>query len=165
MKGFNDKVKEHIGEFDSTTILQTEPEEPEETLFVSLPDGSGPPVDEEEDGEDTESPFFDPLVRAEVILPHKDGNMMAKVVGCKQDLNGNLVGRKHKIPILDSRVYEVKLRDRERQHILFNIMAEHLLSQIDEDGCQYQIFKEIVDHCRDPKHGVEKADQYYTRNG
>jgi len=73
------------------------------------------------------------------------------------------VGQKHKLPVLDSCVYEVEFLDGERQEISFNILAEHLLSQIDEEGNQYQIFKEIVDHRKDPKRAVDKADQFFTK--
>jgi len=99
------------------------------------------------------------LVQAEVILPHKGGDMMAKVVRCKHHAAGNLVGRKHKLPVLDSRVYKVEFLDGKHQEVSFNILAEHLLSQIDEEGNQYHIFKEIVDHRKNPKKAVDKADQ------
>jgi len=89
---------------------------------------------------------FDPLVCAEVTLPHKGSDMMAKVVGRKHDAAGNLIGRKHKLPVLDSRVYEVEFLDGECQEVSFNILAKHLLSQIDKEGNQYHIFKKIVDH-------------------
>ena len=161
MREFNEKVKKHIGSFDDQLILQTEADEPEEALVVPLPEG-GLPV-EEDFNEPESGRGFDPLVRAEVILPHRGGDMMAKVIGRKRDANGNLVGRKHKLPVLDSRVYEVEFLDGERQEISFNILAEHLLTQIDEEGNQYQIFKEIVDHRKDEKKAVDKADQYFKK--
>jgi hypothetical protein len=46
-----------------------------------------------------------------------------------------------------------------------NLLAEHLLSQVDEEGNQYQLFKEIVDHRKDPKRTIDKADQFYVKNG
>jgi hypothetical protein len=39
------------------------------------------------------------------------------------------------------------------------------LSQVDEEGNQHQLFKEIVDHRKDPKKAVEKTDQLYHQNG
>jgi hypothetical protein len=108
---------------------------------------------------------FDPMVNAEVILPHKEGDMLATVKCHKRDGNGNFVGRKHKNPVLDSTFYEIEFLDGERQEISFNILAEHLLSQVDEEGKQYQIFRDIIDHRRHPKKAVKKADQYFTRNG
>jgi len=89
MKSFNEKVKETIGVFDGLLVLQSEANEPEEALFVPVLEG-GLPQDEDLDNVDGHN--FDPLIRAEVILPHKGGDMMAKVIGCKHDANGNLVG-------------------------------------------------------------------------
>jgi hypothetical protein len=57
------------------------------------------------------------------------------------------------------------LADGERQQVSYNLLAEHLLSQVDKEGNQYQLFKEIVDHRRDLKKAVKKADQFYHRNG
>ena len=91
--------------------------------------------------------------------------MATVVVGWKRDLDGNLIGRKHHIPVLDSRAYEVEFLDGERQQVSYNLLAEHLLSQVDEEGNQHQLFKEIVDHQKNPKKAVEKADQLYHQNG
>ncbi len=89
------------------------------------------------------------LIPLEVILPHKGGDMMVKVLGQKHDADGNLVGCRNHIPTMDSSIYEVKLLDGVRQHIIYNVLAEHLLSSVDLEGNQYQIFKEIIDHQED----------------
>jgi hypothetical protein len=165
MKDFNEQVKSHIGIFDDSLILQSEADDPEEALFVPVPNGGGLPEGEgfEEEAEDGRG--FDPLISAQLVLPHKEGDMMAKVIKRKRDSAGNLVGRKHRIPTLDSRVYEVEFIDGVRQEIAYNVLAEHLLCEMDEEGNQYQIFKDIVDHRKHPKKAVEKADQYYTKGG
>ncbi len=111
------------------------------------------------DGQD-----FDPLIHAEIILPHKGSDMMAKVLGWKPDADSNLVGHKNRIPTMDTQCYEVKFLDGEHQHITYNVLAEHLLSGIDSKGKQFQNFKEIVDHHKD-HHAVEIANQYYKCNG
>jgi hypothetical protein len=99
LKEFNDKVQEHIGAFDGNCILQTEEDEPEEDIFEPMDDGNVSVHDDKLDMEDPDMPGFDPLVKAQVILPHKGGDMMATVVGQKWDLDGNLIGRKHHIPV------------------------------------------------------------------
>jgi hypothetical protein len=145
-------------------ILQTEADNPEEVLFEPPGDGGTPNQDDKLDEEDDpDAQGFDPLIRAQVILAHKGGDMMATVVGRKRDANGNLVGQKHEIPVLDSPVYDVEFLDGERQEISYDLLAEHLLSQVDKEGNQYQIFKEIVDHWKDPKRAVNKADQMYNQ--
>jgi hypothetical protein len=146
LKEFNDKVQEHISAFNGNHILQTEEDEPEEDIFEPMQDGNVSVHDNELDMEDPNTLGFDPLVKAQFILPHKGGDMMATVVGRKRDLDGNLIGRKHCIPVLDSQAYEVEFLDGKRQQVSYNLLAEHLLSQVDEEGNQHQLFKEIVDH-------------------
>jgi hypothetical protein len=93
MKEFNKKVKEHVGAFDGNLILQTEEDDPEKEVFDPTPvDGSVPIPDDDNDVEDpADTPGFDPLVRAQVILTHKERDMMATVLGRKRDANGNLI--------------------------------------------------------------------------
>jgi len=162
MKSFNEQVKEVIGVFDGSLVLQSEADKPEEALFIPVPEG-GLPQDEDldvhVDGQD-----FDPLICAEVILQHKGSDMMAKICGQKCDTDSNLVGHKNCIPTLDTQCYEVKFLDGEHQHIAYNVLAEHLLSGVDSKGNQFQIFKEIVEHHKD-HHTVEITNQYYKHNG
>ena len=99
MKSFNDKVKETVRVFDGSLVLLLEADEPKEAHFVPVPEGGLP---QDEDLDDVDGRDFDPLICAEVILPHKGGDMMAKVIGCKHDANGNLVGQKNQIPTMDS---------------------------------------------------------------
>jgi len=135
MKSFNEHVKEVIGVFDGSLVLQSEADEPEEALFVPVLEGGLPPdedLDDHVDGRD-----FDPLIRAEVILLHKGSDMMAKVLGQKWDADGNLVGCKNHIPTMATWCYEVKFLDGEHQHIAYNVLAEHLLSGVDSEGNQF----------------------------
>ncbi|MGH7954509.1 MAG: reverse transcriptase domain-containing protein, partial [Gloeomargaritales cyanobacterium] len=81
------------------------------------------------------------------------------VVQRKRDSDGNLIGRKHKLPQLDSRQYTVRWPDGEEGDFSYNIIAEHLYSQVDEKGNQFQIFREIIDR-RKTNRAVDKADQY-----
>ncbi len=47
----------------------------------------------------------------------------------------------------------------------YNIIAEHLFSQVNEEGNQNRLFKEIVGHRKNAK-AIDKADQYQPgRNG
>ena len=135
MKEFETRIKEYVGVHDNDAILQSEVDEPEEEIFEATPDGILPTDEDLE--EDPNGPSFDPLIvsKAQVVLPHKEGDMMIAVdIKRKRDANGNLVGRKQRFPRLDSRVYEVEFLDGERQKIAYNILAEHLLSQSGRRG-------------------------------
>jgi len=57
MKSFNEKVKEVIGIFDGSLVLQSEADEPEEALFVPVPEG-GLPQDEDFDEQPCRWPRF-----------------------------------------------------------------------------------------------------------
>jgi len=150
MKQFNEHVKEVISVFDGSLVLQSEANEPEEALFVLVTDGTLPTDDGFEEDE-VEGKDFDPLIHAEVILLHKGGDMMAKVLGRKRDADGNLVGCRNYVPTMDSCIYEVEFLDGIWQHIAYNILAKHLLSGMDSEGNQFQIFKEIVGHRKDKR--------------
>eukprot|EP00934_Nitzschia_sp_Nitz4_P002319 Nitzschia sp. Nitz4//scaffold471_size5685//193//5616//NITZ4_009210-RA/size5685-processed-gene-0.1-mRNA-1//1//CDS//3329552692//2319//frame0 len=98
---------------------------------------------------------------AEVILPHGDRQEIAKIIGRKRNADGLYVGRAHSNPALDSRVFTARFPDGEEKDIAFNILAEHLYSQVDSEGRQQQIFREIIAHRRN-KRAVDKADQFRT---
>ena len=69
------------------------------------------------------------------------------------------MGWKHANPILDSRVFVVEFPDREWKDICNNILADHLHSQMDDEGNIYKLFHGIIGHHK--KAGaVDKADQY-----
>jgi hypothetical protein len=56
-------------------------------------------------------------------------------------------------------VFIVKFPDGEQKDIAYNMLAGHLYSQVDKDGNQYRLFKEIINH-RKKELAVEKSDQY-----
>ncbi len=89
---------------------------------------------------------------------------IAKVLGRKQDYDGFFIGREHNNPILDYHVVIVELPDGETLDVAYNILAEHLYSQVDDEGNQYKMFKAIINH-RKNKRAIEKADQYCSDGG
>ena len=96
---------------------------------------------------------------AEIFLPHGDRNEIAKVIGRKRDSDGNYIGRAHTNPRLDSRIFTVRFPDGDEKDITYNLLAEHLFSQVDAEGNQYRLFREIINH-RKGKSALDKADQY-----
>ena len=76
-------------------------------------DGYNLPYEEElvdmETGEIDEvyNESLDEYIRAEVIIPGKDGvAVLQKVRKCKRDHNNDPIGKKNTNPILDSRIYD-----------------------------------------------------------
>ena len=90
---------------------------------------------------------LDLYIGTQVVLPGNDGEMvLAKVAGRKRDHNGNLVGMDNENPILDTRVYNVEFPDGHLEEYSTNMIAEALYSQVDEEGFDTGIIKEICDH-------------------
>lgn len=119
------------------------------------------PADEEPPKRQTERMVSgsDPFNGAEIMLPHGDRYEVAKVMGRKRDREGNNVGRSHSNPLLDSRVFTVRFPDGDEKDLLYNVIAEHLFSQVDSEGNQYRLFQEIINHRR-KESAMDKSDQY-----
>jgi len=101
----------------------------------------------------------DKYLLAEVNLPHGGDCKRAKVLRRVKDEAGNLVGISNNNPILDSRQYEVQFPDGSMEAISANLIAENLMSQVDEEGRSYAILSEIVGH-RTNGHAVSKDDDF-----
>ena len=61
----------------------------------------------------------------------------------------NPIGRRHNNFYLDTRKYEVELSDGTTEEYYANVIAENLFSQVDSEGRQYVLMKEISDHKKD----------------
>ena len=62
------------------------------------------------------------------------------------DEEGIAVGTSHSNPLLDSRRYEIEFADGHIDELTANIIAENLLSQVDEEGHRQMMLSEIIDH-------------------
>ena len=95
-------------------------------------------------------PDLDLYLNAEVLLPQDGDHMSAtKVIGKISDRYNNPIGTYDSNPILNSRVYVVMFPDSSVQQYGANIIAENLCSQVDEEGRQYMLIDEILDHTSD----------------
>jgi hypothetical protein len=105
------------------------------------PDAERPDLDEYD--EET----LDNLLSAEVVLSK---GFLGKVIGRKRDKDGNPIGRAHRNPILDTRVYEVSFSDGTISEYSVNVISKALYTQVDADGNRFLLLKEIIDHEKDP---------------
>jgi hypothetical protein len=102
---------------------------------------------------------YDEYLTAQVLLPHGGEAKKATVIGRKRDHDGRPVGRRHANPLLDTRLYEVEFPDGSTEAIAANLIAENMLSQVDDEGRSYAVMSEIVDH-RTNGHALSKDDGY-----
>jgi len=63
-----------------------------------------------------------------------------------RDGDGNPVGQRHNIPILDTRQYKVQFGNSSTIEYTANLVVENMLAQSDPEGHRHMIFKEIIDH-------------------
>lgn len=166
----NPEIKKQIDEFDrklNERMDDTNFTNPEATDFAiqdleddqaAYGDGTQTPGDEEygdmvkanERPEEDDVDAYDKYIGAEVFLDDRnDGGAKATVKRRVRDPDGKLTGKAHRNPLLDTREYELEFEDGTTDRYFANTIAESLFSQIDSEGRQYVLLKEIVDHKRD----------------
>ena len=86
---------------------------------------------------------LDEYIGQQITIKKYDGPVVVKVVSRYRDDAGNLVGKRHTQPQLDTRVYNVKVPDGYFKRYSSNILSEALAESIDPDGYQVGFIKEI----------------------
>ena len=74
------------------------------------------------------------------MLPKGDTLVTGKVKSRKRGVDGELIGRSHQQPILDTRLYEVEFPEGEVNTYTANVIAENMYSQCDLDGNQFPLW-------------------------
>ena len=92
---------------------------------------------------------LDQYLTANVVLPHNDTMQKGYVRARKRDANGNPKGIANNNPLLDTRVYDVEFPDGKIKEYNVNMISEFLYSQVDDEGNEFILLDEIIDHCKD----------------
>ena len=113
-----------------------------------IDDKSIPHIDDFNDDGEYTADTTDNYLNMELGLPRgvNDTLLHATVKRRAIDINGNPIGTRNNNPLLDSRAYEVQFIDGSSEIIQANIIAENLLSQVDEEGHQQMLLHDIIDH-------------------
>jgi hypothetical protein len=104
---------------------------------------------------------FDQYISARVCVPQGDNMVYGTVKKRVRDSDGELIGRSHKNPMLDTSLYEVEFDSGDTEAYHANIIAESIFSRVDDDGYTTYLLKEIIDHRKDDT-AVNLDDAYYT---
>lgn len=127
--------------------------EPSEFDDFSDPHFSNPEIPDVDDApnHDIESEEFDKFLGLYVEIPAGDGskNVLAKVQERKRDHDGNLVGRYNENPILNTAVYNVRSPDGTLHEYTANVISQRIYDQVDDDGWNYDLLYEIINHRTD----------------
>ena len=90
---------------------------------------------------------LDEYIGANIVMPGRDGTeVLCRVKGRKQDANGEGVGQYDPNPILDTRIFQVEHPGGQIEEYATNVIAESLLSNVDEEGYNVGWIEEIIDH-------------------
>jgi hypothetical protein len=117
---------------------------------------------EKEDDDKISNTNYDKLLLAKVSLPTDDHMIkLGKVRGDKRDHTGNLVGRYHANPLINTRLYEVTFADGTVHDYTANKIAEAIYAEVDEEGNKYLLFDAIIDH-RCDKTAIKRAYMWIT---
>jgi hypothetical protein len=160
ISAFNKQVEERLDDtnfvienvFESQNILQ------DESMYdPAYSDGSKTPTDEEyhmndkppdrKEEDEVQSDAYDKYIGAENTVDFgTEDPKRATVKGRVRDFEGNLVGKSHTNPLLDTSEYIIKYDDGTSDRMFANSIAENIYAQVDEEGRQFIILKEIADH-------------------
>lgn len=143
----------HVSEANLEGIIYLEDEEP------TVEGEEESPILEADEVFDVNA--YDQYVNAEILLPVGDGRMAGTVKNRKRDSEGMPIGKRHKIPMMDTRLYEVELADGTIKELFANNIAECMFSQVDSEGRSYRLLKEISDHRKDAT-AIEREDGWIT---
>lgn len=117
------------------------------------------------DASDVEQDAYDELLLTEPLL-HRDGQpLKAKIVGRKRDNDGALIGRYHPNPVLNSRIYLAEYPDGHIQELSANAIIEAIYNQIDDNGFDEQLFRDIVSHRKTAEHNNVDQERSYSTKG
>jgi hypothetical protein len=113
--------------------------------------------------------FDDTYLHMEIALPRGGGDQedvqFARVTKQLRDKDGRPIGTANDNPLLDTRQYEVEFLDGHQESLSANLIAQHMFSQVDEEGHRHILLEDITDYRKD-KTAITKDDAFITmRNG
>ena len=107
----------------------------------------------------------DTLTQVEVLLPHGEELLAARVIRRTLDENRKIMSKHSDNSILNTLMYDVEFPDGTVRPYAANVIADKIYAQVDLEGTQTNIIDTIIDHCT-YGHAVLKNDQYLvTKRG
>ena len=106
-------------------------------------------------------------INMEVFLPRGiDSEVVhSKVKAHTLNAAGSPIGKESLNPIIDTRLYEVEFIDGSTKTIATNVIAENLLSQVDQEGHWQLLIDKIIDHRSSSDTILKQEGTYLTSIG
>ena len=102
---------------------------------------------------------YDKLSHNEVELQLGENVQMANVIRRSLGPDGVIVGKYYDNQALNSIVYDVEFPKVTIREYAANVIAENILTQVDEDGISLSFMEGIVEFKRDPATALSKDDK------
>ena len=119
-------------------------------------------ITEERPEADDAEELLDKYLNAELILDLGSGTeRRGRVIKRSRGLDGEAIGRAHANPLFDTREYDVEFLDGSVEKYQANVIAENMFAQIDDEGRQFLLLDEIVDHKKNPKVAIPISEGTY----
>ncbi len=113
-----------------------------------------------------EEDAIDKYLTAELIMDvGTDNERRGRVVKRSRGLDGRPIGRSHANPLFDTREYDIEFTDGTMEKHTANVIAENMYAQVDDEGHQYLILDEIIDHRKDATAVPISDGTYRTPSG
>ena len=161
----NNKTYTNCDQWNKLALDDDDPDFVEEFNRRVIDDDSIPDADKEQESivKDSTPDAFDGYLNMEVGLPHGDDDKLQHAVlkQRKVDVDRNPVGIRHNNPLLDTRQYKVEFLDGTVEVMSANIIAENMLSQVDQDGHRQIFLREIIDY-QMLDDAIKKDDAYFV---
>ena len=109
-----------------------------------------------------QQPMYDVLLHSELLLQNGDDYEVGKVARRAIGDDGRVQGTYDPDPFLNTMIYEVELPDGSIKEVSANLIAENILTQVDDDGFSKVMLEAIVDYKKDESTAIAKADMYVT---
>ena len=156
MKEFDEKIKSRLNakDTDLSDLMKAQPQwnrlsmnEDDEDFIQEFRH----PIKSEETPDVASEPTpdsFDGYLNMELGLPRgEDGEIQHAIVKRRAvDHLGQPIGVAHSNPIMDTRMYDIEYVDGTVETVTANLIAENILSQVDERGHRQLLLDEIIDH-------------------
>ena len=88
------------------------------------------------------------------------------VIDCLHDDAGNLVGKHHPNPLVNTSKYSVEYEDGSREELASNIIAEAIFAKVDDEGREYLLLDSIINHKWDESVALNESNGFdFKPNG
>ena len=112
----------------------------------------------EEDSHDVET--YDEMVGAAIEMNRGGEVVRGHVIDRVHDDAGNLVGKQHPNPLVNTSMYSVEYEDGSKEELASNIIAEAIFAKVDDEGREYLLLNSIIDHKWDESVALNESNGF-----